>query len=133
VENLHLTIFVARQTLVVFPPIVMDEVPKVRVFGMREDGTDSVKPKKIPVWDQKTACALATILIFATVGAFCYAAWKILVAFLFAIFLAYLLEPLVSFVENKRRISGGSRARAIAIVYVTLGILLAVLAILAGP
>lgn len=111
----------------------MDELPNLRVFGMREDGPDPRGVKKIPIWDQKIACALATILVFAIVGAFCYAAWKILVAFLFAIFVAYLLDPLVSFVEKKKRLSGGSRSRAIAIVYLSLGILIAVLAILAGP
>ena len=98
---------------------------------MRDDGTG--ESKKFPVWDQKTACALFTLLVFAVVGAFCYAAWKILVAFLFAIFLAYLLDPLVSFVESKPRISGRSRSRSIAIIYVALGITLVVLATLAGP
>lgn len=112
----------------------MDEVPKVRVFGMREDEScESGELKTLPIWDRKTARALATILTFAVIGAFCYAAWKILVAFLFAIFVAYLLDPLVTFVQRKSRLSAGSRGRAIAQVYVGLGILITVLAIVAGP
>ncbi len=101
---------------------------------MREDEScESGELKTLPIWDRKTARALATILTFAVIGAFCYAAWKILVAFLFAIFVAYLLDPLVTFVQRKSRLSAGSRGRAIAQVYVGLGILITVLAIVAGP
>ena len=101
---------------------------------MREDEScESGELKTPPVWDRKTARALATILTFAVIGAFCYAAWKILVAFLFAIFVAYLLDPLVTFVQRKSRLSAGSRGRAIAQVYVGLGILITVLVIVAGP
>jgi predicted PurR-regulated permease PerM len=67
------------------------------------------------------------------VGAFCFGAWKVLVAFMFAIFLAYLLDPLVSFAERKSPLSRGSRGRAIAQVYIGLGIVIAVLIIVAGP
>jgi predicted PurR-regulated permease PerM len=112
----------------------MDEPPKARVFGMRtEDPGDPALRKKIPVWDTQTARAISTILIFVAIGAFCFAAWKVLVAFLFAIFLAYLLDPLVSFTQRKSRLSAGSRGRAIAQVYVGLGIVITVLIIVAGP
>ncbi|MBV8892763.1 MAG: hypothetical protein JO266_12475, partial [Acidobacteria bacterium] len=68
----------------------MDDVPKPRVFGMRtEEAADSPSFKKVPVWDTQTARVLSTIIIFIAVAAFCYGAWKVLVAFLFAIFLAY--------------------------------------------
>ena len=112
----------------------MDESPKARVFGMRvEDPGDPAVRKKIPIWDTQTARAITTLLIFIAVGAFCFAAWKVLVAFLFAIFLAYLLDPLVSFTQRKSRLSAGSRGRAIAQVYIGLGIVIAVLIIVAGP
>lgn len=112
----------------------MDDFPKARVYGMREEEpSESIAPRKIPIWDTQTARVLATILIFIAVGAFFYGAWKVVVAFLFSIFLAYLLEPLVLFVEKKSRLSAGSRGRAIAQVYIGLGIILAILAIVAGP
>jgi predicted PurR-regulated permease PerM len=112
----------------------MDEPLKARVFGMRtEEPGDSSLPKKIPIWDTQTARVISTLLIFAAVGAFCFGAWKVLVAFLFSIFLAYLLEPLVSFTQRKSRLSAGSRGRAIAQVYIGLGIVIAVLIIVAGP
>jgi predicted PurR-regulated permease PerM len=112
----------------------MDEPPKARVFGMHtEIPGESPLRKKIPVWDTQTARVISTLLIFAAVGAFCLGAWKVLVAFLFAIFLAYLLDPLVSFTQRKSRLSAGSRGRAIAQVYFGLGIVIAVLIIVAGP
>lgn len=112
----------------------MDEFPKGRVYGMRkEEPGDSPRSGSIPVWDRQTARALSTIIIFAMVGAFCYGAWKVLIAVLFSIFLAYLLDPLVSFVQRKSKLSAGSRSRAIAQVYVGLGIVLAVLILVAGP
>lgn len=111
----------------------MDELPKGRVFGLRPEEPSEVRPPKVPIWDVQTARVLSTILIFIAVGAFCFGAWKVLVAFLFAIFLAYLLEPLVSFVERKSPLSGGHRGRAIAQVYIGLGIIIAVLVIVAGP
>lgn len=112
----------------------MDEIPKARVFGMRaEDTGNSPMFQKIPIWDSHTARVISTILIFIAVGAFCFGAWKVLVAFLFAIFLAYLLEPLVSFAQRTSPLSRGSRGRAIAQVYIGLGIVIAVLIIVAGP
>ena len=98
-----------------------------------EEAADSPSFKKVPVWDTQTARVLSTIIIFIAVAAFCYGAWKVLVAFLFAIFLAYLLAPLVSFVERNSRLSAGSRSRAIAQVYVGLGIILTILILVAGP
>jgi predicted PurR-regulated permease PerM len=108
--------------------------PGARMCGMRrQEASEPSNSKKVPVWDAHTARILTTIIIFTAVGAFCYGAWKVLVAFLFAIFLAYLLAPLVSFVEHKSRLSSGSRWRAIAQVYIGFGILAAVLFIVAGP
>ena len=88
---------------------------------------------KFSLWDRRTACALFTILIFLAVGAFIYAAWKVLVAFIFAILVAYLLDPVVTLVQHRSRLSKGRRSRAVLQVYVAIAVLLAVLIILAGP
>jgi predicted PurR-regulated permease PerM len=72
------------------------------------------------LFDQRTASVLSTVLIFVVIGAFLYGARKILVVFLLAIFFAYLLYPLVKLVQQKSRLSRGSRDRAIAQVYIVL-------------
>lgn len=62
---------------------------------------------------------------------FVYASWRIILAFLFAIFFAYLLEAPV---ERLQRVLKGSRVAAIAVVYtVFLGGLVVVLALAAPP
>ncbi len=61
--------------------------------------------------------------------AFAYAARDTLVAFLFAIFFAYLIDPLVSYVQPWVK----SRGRAIAAVYVAFLAVLAILGLLLGP
>lgn len=66
-------------------------------------------------FDRKTAQALFTALVFALVLLFLYSAWRAIIAFLFAIFFAYLLEAPVSYFEKLLR---GSRGAAIAVVYV---------------
>src|SRR6185312_1762266 len=80
----------------------------------------------------RTARVLATILLFVTVGAFMWGARRTLIAFLFAIFFAYLLEPLVKLV-SRTRLGGNSRGRSIAIVYLLLMVLLGVVFAIAGP
>jgi len=89
--------------------------------------------KRLSLWDKRTACALFTILIFLAVAAFIYADWKVLVAFIFAVLVAYLLDPLVTFAQHRSRLSKGRRSRAVLQVYVAIGVLLALLIILAGP
>lgn len=89
--------------------------------------------KKFSLWDRRTACALFTILIFLAVGAFIYAAWKVIVAFIFAVLVAYLLDPIVIFVQHRSRLSKGRRSRAVLQVYVAIGVLVTVLILLAGP
>jgi predicted PurR-regulated permease PerM len=64
--------------------------------------------------DNKTAQVLFTALIFVLALLFVYAAWRVLLSFLFAIFLAYLLEAPVA---RLQRWLWGSRAAAIASVY----------------
>lgn len=84
-------------------------------------------------FDQHTASVLVTILIFMGAGAFIYGARNILIVFLLAILFAYLLEPMVSSLAHWRKVSTGSRAIAIAEVYVIVGAALAVILILIGP
>jgi predicted PurR-regulated permease PerM len=85
------------------------------------------------LFDQRTASVLSTVLIFVVIGAFLYGARKILVVFLFAIFFAYLLYPLVNLVQQKSRLSRGSRDRAIAQVYVVLLICFVGIGVGIGP
>lgn len=80
--------------------------------------------------DKKTAQVLLTALVFALALLFLYAAWRVIIAFLFAIFFAYLLEAPVSKLETWFR---GSRGLAIAVVYVIFMALLVLVFVLAGP
>ena len=50
--------------------------------------------------DTKTARVLFTVLLFALVLGFLYVARETLIAFLFAVFFAYLLDPAVSRVQK---------------------------------
>jgi len=68
----------------------------------------------VKLFDKKTAQALLTVLVFTLTLLFLYAAWRSLIAFLFAVFFAYLLEAPVSRIQKWLR---GSRGGAIAIVY----------------
>lgn len=82
-------------------------------------------------FDKKTAQILFTALIFALVLLFLYAAWRAILAFLFAIFFAYLLEAPVARFQRWFR---GSRSAAIAVVYlIFIGILVLVFALLGPP
>ena len=79
--------------------------------------------------DSRTSRVLLTVLVFALGLGFLYTARHTLVAFLFAIFFAYLVDPLVSKLENLVR----GRGRAIAIIYLLLVALLAVFFTFVGP
>ena len=84
------------------------------------------------IFDRHTARVLATICALIAIGAFLYGVRHTLVAMLFAVLFAYLLEPVV------RRIGGsmlarGSRWIAILETYLAIGAILAVLGILFGP
>jgi len=80
--------------------------------------------------DKKTAQVLLTALVFGLALLFLYAAWRVIIAFLFAIFFAYLLEAPVSKLEQWFR---GSRGLAIAVVYAIFTALLVLVFALAGP
>lgn len=86
----------------------------------------------VPIFDSRTARVLITILLFVAVGAFLYGARRTVIAFLFAVFFAYLLDPLVNLV-NRTRLGRGSRGRSIAIVYLVLICVLAIVFSLTGP
>ena len=82
------------------------------------------------LFDKKTAQALFTALVFVLVLLFLYFAWRALIAFLFAILFAYLLEAPVSRFQKWLR---GSRPLAITAVYlIMIGALVLVISLL-GP
>jgi predicted PurR-regulated permease PerM len=70
----------------------------------------------LPLADGRTARVIITVLLFALGLGFLYAARQTLIAFLFAIFFAYLMSPLVSHLEKLLH----GRGRAIAVIYVLL-------------
>jgi predicted PurR-regulated permease PerM len=83
----------------------------------------------MPVTDGRTARALITALLFALGLGFLYVARETLIAFLFAILFAYLVSPMVSYLEKLLR----GRARAIAVIYLLLLGLLILFFVSMGP
>jgi predicted PurR-regulated permease PerM len=79
--------------------------------------------------DSRTARALVTVLLFALGLGFLYVARSTLIAFLFAIFFAYLMSPLVNQLE--RALKG--RGRAIAVIYTLLLALVVLFFVVVGP
>lgn len=79
--------------------------------------------------DGRTARVLITALLFALGLGFLYAARQTLIAFLFAIFFAYLMSPLVSYLEKLLH----GRLRAIAVIYVLLLGLVVLFFVSTGP
>lgn len=79
--------------------------------------------------DGRTARVLVTVLVFALALAFLYAAYHTLIAFLFAIFFAYLVDPAVSHLQRFTR----RRSAAIAVIYILLAFLLAIFFFFVGP
>jgi predicted PurR-regulated permease PerM len=79
--------------------------------------------------DSRTARAIVTVLLFALGLGFLYVARATLIAFLFAIFFAYLMSPLVNRLEHVLR----GRGRAIAVIYTLLIILVIVFFVAVGP
>ncbi|MGH9414918.1 MAG: AI-2E family transporter [Terriglobales bacterium] len=68
------------------------------------------------LFDARTARALATVVLYALALLFLYFAWQTLVTFLFAIMFAYLLEPAVSGLQHRARLSRGHAVLAIYII-----------------
>jgi len=83
----------------------------------------------LPLTDARTARVLMTVLLFALGLGFLYVARQTLMAFLFAIFFAYLMSPLVSQLEKVLR----GRAPAIAIIYSLLLGLIVLFFVFMGP
>jgi predicted PurR-regulated permease PerM len=79
--------------------------------------------------DARTARILVTVLLFALALGFLYVARATLIAFLFAIFFAYLMSPLVNRLETLLR----SRVAAIAVIYTLLLVLVVVFFVEVGP
>ena len=84
------------------------------------------------IFDRHTARVLATICALIAIGAFLYGVRHTLVAMLFAVLFAYLLEPVVRRIEGSM-LARGSRWLAILETYLAIGAILAVLGILFGP
>lgn len=80
--------------------------------------------------DKKTAQAILTVLVFALALAFIFSAWRVLLAFLFAIFFAYLLAAPVARLQVLLR---GSRNAAILVVYLIFVAGLVLVGALAAP
>ncbi|MGB8580253.1 MAG: AI-2E family transporter [Candidatus Sulfotelmatobacter sp.] len=83
----------------------------------------------MPLADGRTARVIITVLLFALGLGFLYAARQTLIAFLFAIFFAYLMSPLVSHLEKLLH----GRGRAIALIYVLLLGLVVLFFVSTGP
>jgi predicted PurR-regulated permease PerM len=83
----------------------------------------------LPVADGRTARVLITVLLFALGLGFLYVARVTLMAFLFAIFFAYLMSPLVSQLEKLLH----GRGRAIAVIYLLLLGLIVLFFVSMGP
>jgi predicted PurR-regulated permease PerM len=82
------------------------------------------------IFDKTTARVLATVLLFAAILAVLYLARKTFIVFLFAIFFAYLLQPVV---ERLQRSGKRSRGRAILVTYVGLIVVVVALLTIFGP
>ncbi|HYL92619.1 MAG TPA: AI-2E family transporter [Alphaproteobacteria bacterium] len=83
------------------------------------------------LFDKQTARVLFTTLLFVLGLLFLYFAWRAVLAFVFAVFFAYLLEAPVA---RLQKLLHGSRNGAIAIVYaIFLGSLVIVLSMAAPP
>ena len=79
--------------------------------------------------DVRTSRVLFTVLLFALALGFLYIARRTLIAFLFAVFFAYLMDPAVSRVEKWVR----GRGRAIGLIYLLLVALLITFFFFVGP
>jgi predicted PurR-regulated permease PerM len=80
--------------------------------------------------DKKTAAVLFTILVFVGVLVVVYEARRPLLILVFSVLFAYLLEPFVTWFQDRFH---GSRTKGIAATYLTLAMIISVLFALAGP
>jgi predicted PurR-regulated permease PerM len=83
------------------------------------------------IFDQRAAKVILTVLLFAGVLAFLWLSWRTLIAFIFAVFFAYLLESPVEYFG--RRFNKHARAKGILITYLGIfGTLIILFAIFGG-
>jgi predicted PurR-regulated permease PerM len=85
---------------------------------------------RMSLFDRRTVRVLFTVLLFAGVLAFLWLARKPLLIFVFSMLFAYLLEPLIRWVQPRVR---NSRGLAILTVYVVGLVLLTTVGLLVGP
>src|SRR5579859_132986 len=85
------------------------------------------------ILDVRTARVIVTLLAFGVAGILLYTARKTLVVVLFAILFAYLLDPLVTWVQHNSPVSRQKRTWAIAQVYAALAIVLGAVFLWMGP
>src|SRR5438552_5261195 len=83
----------------------------------------------MPLLDGRTTRVLLTASVFAAGVGFLYVARRTLIAFLFAVFFAYLVDPAVSRVEKWTK----GRPSAIAVIYLLIVLFLATFFFLVGP
>lgn len=87
----------------------------------------------MPFFDRRTANVLLTILVFAVVCAAIYSARHILLIFVLAIFFAYLINPIVKFLQRHSMLFRNLRGPAVVEVYVGFVILMALLGYKLAP
>jgi len=87
----------------------------------------------VPILDERTTAVARTLGIFVLIAGFIWGARDTIVAFIFAVFFAYVFEPIVSWLQNHHKFSHGSRGIAIAEVYLLLALVCAAIAFGAGP
>ena len=87
----------------------------------------------MPFFDRRTANVLLTILVFAVVCAAIYSARHILLIFVLAIFFAYLINPVVKFLQRHSMFFRNLRGPAVVEVYLGFVILMALLGYKLAP
>jgi predicted PurR-regulated permease PerM len=87
----------------------------------------------VAILDPRTTAVARTVAIFILIAAFFWGARDTIVAFIFAIFFAYVFEPPVSWLEKRQKNSRRSRGLAIAEVYLILAMACTAIAFGAGP
>lgn len=87
----------------------------------------------MPLLDQRTVSVIRTLAIFLLIAAFLYAARNTIFLLIFATFFAYLFDPIVTRIEHWPKISGASRAIAIAEVYIVLALACTGIVLTVGP
>src|SRR5277367_5794079 len=101
-----------------------------RCFGVDSD-LHSEQPMAFP--ERRTADVLLTILFFAVVCAAVYSARRIILIFVLAVFFAYLLDPVVKFLQRHSLFFRNLRGPAVVEVYLASVILIAMLGHAVAP